>query len=335
MLRFIRATLTPAAYHGHRQKPPFFEGWYFKLVSPDRRQRWAIIPGIFKHRDPAQAHAFVQVFDGQSGKATYHRYPAGEFHAAADRFDVRIGPNEFNLGRLRLDLDGDGHRLTGELEFHGGVPWPVSMRSPGVMGWYAWVPKMETYHGVLSLDHEIRGALAINGSRAEFTGGRGYIEKDWGRSFPSAWVWMQTNHFGRPGASLTASVAIIPWLRSAFGGYIVGLWHEQRLHIFATYNGARVDWLAVDPKHVEWTLRNRTHRLEIRAHRREGSLLLAPTLEDMGRRIPETMQAAVDVKLYALEPAGARLVWSDTGVCAGLEVAGDIERLVRMVPQNG
>ena len=195
--------------------------------------------------------------------------------------------------------------------------------------------KIDTYHGLLSLDHEIRVALAINDSREEFTGGRGYIEKDWGRSFPSAWVWMQTNHFGRPGASLTASVAIIPWLRSAFGGYIVGLWHEQRLHIFATYNGARVDWLAVDPKHVEWTLRNRTHRLEIRAHRREGSLLLAPTLEDMGRRIPETMQAAVDVKLYALEPAGARLVWSDTGVCAGLEVAGDIERLVRMVPQNG
>lgn len=59
MLHFVRSTLTPAAYHGHHQKPPFFEGRYFKLVSPDRRQRWAIIPGIFKHRDPAEAHTFA------------------------------------------------------------------------------------------------------------------------------------------------------------------------------------------------------------------------------------------------------------------------------------
>ncbi|MCK7537696.1 MAG: tocopherol cyclase family protein [Marinilabiliales bacterium] len=30
---------------------------------------------------------------------------------------------------------------------------------------------------------------------ADFSGGRGYIEKDWGHSFPSAYVWMQSNHF--------------------------------------------------------------------------------------------------------------------------------------------
>ena len=30
--------------------------------------------------------------------------------------------------------------------------------------------------------------------------------------FPQAWVWMQTNHFEQPRISLTASVAIIPWM---------------------------------------------------------------------------------------------------------------------------
>ncbi|MEZ4893124.1 MAG: tocopherol cyclase family protein [Saprospiraceae bacterium] len=37
--------------------------------------------------------------------------------------------------------------------------------------------------------------LTINGEELDFTGGKGYMEKDWGRSFPSAYFWMQTNHF--------------------------------------------------------------------------------------------------------------------------------------------
>lgn len=28
----------------------------------------------------------------------------------------------------------------------------------------------------------------------DFSGGRGYIEKDWGQSFPAAWVWLQINY---------------------------------------------------------------------------------------------------------------------------------------------
>ena len=27
-----------------------------------------------------------------------------------------------------------------KLSFKGGEPWPVSWFSPGIMGWYAWIP---------------------------------------------------------------------------------------------------------------------------------------------------------------------------------------------------
>jgi hypothetical protein len=108
------------------------------------------------------------------------------------------------------------------------------------MGWYAWVPFMECYHGIVSLDHEIQGALQVDGQRVDFSGGRGYIEKDWGPSFPSAWIWLQTNHFGVPGTSLTASIAVIPWMRSSFSGFIVGFLHGGRLYRLATYTGAKV-----------------------------------------------------------------------------------------------
>ena len=54
----------PAAYHGARATPPFFEGWYFKLVTADGSRRYAVIPGIFQHQEGARTHAFVQVLDG-------------------------------------------------------------------------------------------------------------------------------------------------------------------------------------------------------------------------------------------------------------------------------
>ena len=39
--------MRPLAYHGEGKTGPFFEGWYFKLISADQRQRLSIIPGIY------------------------------------------------------------------------------------------------------------------------------------------------------------------------------------------------------------------------------------------------------------------------------------------------
>jgi len=81
---------------------------------------------------------------------------------------------------------------------------------------------MECYHGILSMDHAIEEFVEAEGIRTDLRGGRGYIEKDWGASMPSSWIWMQTNHFDRVGVSLSGSIAKIPWLGNYFTGYIFG-----------------------------------------------------------------------------------------------------------------
>lgn len=330
MIRFFRSTLHPAAYHGHGKKPPFFEGWYYKSVDARGEQSYAIIPGVFLSDEPAQHHAFVQVLDGVTGRSTYHRYPAEDFRAAGGELDLRIGPNRFTAEYLSLQIESPELEISGELRFHGLQPWPVTLRAPGIMGWYAWVPFMETYHGVVSLDHGIEGVLRVNGQPVDLTGGRGYIEKDWGRSFPAAWIWFQTNHFDRPGTSLTASMAIIPWLRGSFPGFIVGLWHGEVLYRFATYTGARVEKLDIAGEALTWVIRDRYHRLEMRAIRAKGGLLQAPTTTDMGRRIAETLSARVETALYAFEGGHPRLLFQGTGRHAGLEAVGDLARLQGM-----
>lgn len=330
MIQFLRQTLNPDGYHGHGMAPPFFEGWYYKLVDASQQHRWAIIPGIFLSQDPARHHAFVQVLDGRTGKATYHRYRAEEFWAGKGPLDLRIGPNRFTAEALALDIDTADLSLSGALRFGNLTPWPVTVASPGIMGWYAWVPFMECYHGVVSLDHGIEGSLVVDDRPIDFTGGRGYIEKDWGRSFPSAWIWFQSNHFEQPGTSLTASVAIIPWVRRSFPGFIIGLWHDGVLYRFATYSGAHIEKLDITDEQVDWVVRERRYRLEMQAIRVEGGLLQAPTRQDMGRRIAETLNATVRMALYELGQGEPHLLVDGTGRHAGLETVGDLAELGAM-----
>jgi tocopherol cyclase len=335
MRRFLKTTLHPEWYHGHHRKPPLFEGWYYKLIDRSERHRYAVIPGIFLGTDPRTSHAFVQVLDGVTGGTTYHRYPVEEFWAAEGDFDVRVGPNRFTLEQISLRIEAPERTVTGDVRFTGLTPWPVTLSSPGIMGWYAWVPFMECYHGVLSIDHEIDGALTVDGQRVDFTGGRGYIEKDWGRSFPAAWVWLQTNHFEQPGTSLTGSVAMIPWVGRAFRGFIIGLWHSGELYRFATYTGARIEKLAISDTEVTWVVRDRRNRLEMVAHRKQSGLLRGPSGVDMGVRVPETLQATVAVRLANLAGGEAHALFEGTGRNAGLEVAGDLPRLLKHRRKGG
>lgn len=318
----IRTILNPASYHGSHRKPPFFEGWYFKMVSADEKSKIAIIPGVFLGDD---THAFVQVIDGSDGKTEYFTFPFEDFQTDVPHFRLSIGPNQFDSSHLAVNINQPEGQLFGEVIFGELNPWPVTFFSPGIMGWFAWVPKMECYHGVLSFDHSLQGKITLNGKEMDFSGGRGYIEKDWGKSFPAAWVWLQSNHFKNTRACITASVAIIPWLGNSFKGFIVGFWLDGKLYRFTTYRNSKIESLEISDDHVVWVIRNRTHRLRLNACRAQGGLLRGPTPQDMGKRVIETLSASVDVRLETLR---GDVLFESTGENAGLEVVGDLQRLL-------
>ena len=103
---------------------------------------------------------------------------------------------------IHLDANDSKNIIKADLTFKHIIPWPVTLLSPGVMGWYRFIPFMECYHAVLSFNHTIMGHIKINGVNSDLNNGRGYMEKDWGSSMPSSWIWMQTNHFDDDDVSL-------------------------------------------------------------------------------------------------------------------------------------
>lgn len=321
----VRGIRHPEGFHGTGVRGGFFEGWYVKMVSADQSRRLAVIPGVFRGADDGVRtdEAFIQVLEGTTGRSWYTAFPAEQFWAASDRMDIRVGDSRFTDRGVSLRLP----HLTGDVTFTDALdPWPWTWRRPGVMGPYAWAPMMECYHGVISFGHGLAGGLALDGAPIDLDGGRGYIEKDWGRAFPAGYVWLHTNHLaGVPGASLMASVAIIPWLRSTFRGYIVGLRLSDRLLTWATYNGSREVDLHIDDSHVRWSMAGPDGRLDLVAERRRGGLLHAPIRTRMHERVEETLDA--DIEIRWTDPSG--VVRVDTvGSCGGLEVHGDLDRLL-------
>jgi tocopherol cyclase len=160
--------LHPERYHGDRETHDFFEGWYFKCVNRTSGLVIAVVPGIFRSRAQTPEHSHAFVFVNVNGtEQHYYRFPLDAFVAAKDEFKVTIaGDNVFTANGITLNLepkDGDDATLSlvGRLTFAGGIPWPVSIVSPGVMGPVAYMPRVECFHGIVSMDHEVNGSLKI------------------------------------------------------------------------------------------------------------------------------------------------------------------------------
>ncbi|MEC9488409.1 MAG: tocopherol cyclase family protein [Halanaerobium sp.] len=310
----------PERYQGFGQKPVYFEGWYFKL-TPVAGMSLAVIPGIFKGPSLAESYAFIQVLDGRHSRSCFLQFALEEFWSARNDFQVKIGPNYFSPSLLRLNLGCQGMQLKGELSFDGLKPWPVTLASPGAMGCFAYLPFLECRHGILSMDHIISGKLQVCGKTVNFNSGRGYLEKDWGHSFPRTWVWLQCNQFAAKGISLTASIASVPIFNREIKGFIIGLYYQDRLLRFTTYNRARLEQLEIDEERVEFMVSNRDYRLNVRAQAEQFFLLYSSDGEKMVKNVRETLQARVEV---SLQDKSGRVLWHDLSQRAGLEINGDI-----------
>jgi hypothetical protein len=304
-----------------------FEGWYFKLVDKAENNIYAVIPGV-SFDNYGGAHCFIQLLNGKDATSRYFRYDMNTFCYSSRHFQIGVGQSCFSSDKIELNLSGEGLDIKGSLSFSGAKPWPSTLLSPGAMGWYAFVPFMECYHGVISFDHEIQGSLKIAGRDVDFSGGRGYIEKDWGRSFPYYYAWAQSNHFEKPGTSIMVSIANVPWLGKSFDGFMVGFLHDNRLYRFTTYNGARLKNLNVKPQSMELGFTTGKHLLQVEAHKSQDAPLAAPRLGSMDGRIAESMTSEISVRLSSLERGQPQLIFEGIGRNAGLEIAGDTGKFV-------
>lgn len=313
----------PEVFQGNLNRKNYFEGWYLKQVTKDLSHTFSFIPGIsLVKNDP---HSFIQFLDGSTGFTDYIRYPVEDFRWDWKRLFVKVGSSVFTGNGIKLDIESERTILKGEIGFSNLIGYPRSILSPGIMGWYSFVPFMECNHGVVSVNHDLTGEISINNKLISFDGGKGYIEKDWGISFPEAWIWIQSNNFLEHDTSFMLSIAKIPWMGRFFIGLISFLHINKKFYLFSTYNKSKFSVTGNNKDTLEIILTNRTSELKIRVNKNSFCDLKAPVAGEMSRRIKESIDSAVHLQLF---DTNGNIEYEGTGKSVGLEIIEDIFKYI-------
>jgi tocopherol cyclase len=307
--------LKPEIFQGNLKLKNYFEGWYFKHVSYDMNNIWSFIPGV--SLNPKDSHAFIQAINGITGESEYVSYDLSDFSWDKQKLHIKIGNSIFTESFANVNITTDKLRVTGYLSYDDKVTFPRTLFSPGIMGWYSFVPFMECKHDIISVNHFLSGKLNINGNEVDFSNGKGYIEKDWGTSFPECWLWVQANNFTNINSSFSFSAAKIPWLGKFFIGFIAFLYHEGKFYIFSTYNKSEITEMKQSSRDIEISLKNGDFRLMASVRKSTFGDLRAPVSGGMSRRIKESIDSEVILSLYDKQH---NLIYNDSSKRAGLEV---------------
>jgi len=281
---------------------------------------FAIIPGI--NLGEGDFHAFIQVisFDEEKVITEYFQFPVAAFSYEDEPFAIRIGENRFSKTKIQIELKSDTISISGCFDFGELKQIKRSLKEPNVMGIFGYLSFMECYHGIISMKHTCNGTLSINGGERSFLGGCGYIEKDWGRSFPKEYVWVQSNHFADEETGIMISVGRIPFLGTAFKGFICIANILGKEYRFATYNQAKILTEEVSDERVLYRMKRKGFVLEIEAEIIESGILVAPKDGHMLKAIKEGLSGRVRVKLMKTDES---IIYEETGYCAGIEIVNE------------
>jgi tocopherol cyclase len=310
---FMSSTLrdTPFLFQGSLTKPNYFEGWYYKQVHENSDRSISFIFGI-STRDP---HAFIQIITSNPLVTTYVRYPLESYQAQENGY--RLGKSFFSPDRLILDVEDATIAVKGELLLSQMTPIHRNAYAPNIMGPFAYLGNMECNHGVVSMSHRVNGSITVNGKSWSFADQVGYLEKDWGRSFPRRYVWIQGNHFDQD-AALMVSVANIPFMGLRFEGVICQLNIGNEVMRIATYTGARCTGITHTDDGFQLTIKQGSMSLEVIAHVPDQGILKSPSMGAMTQTIKEGLGGTVDVVLHRKGQEPLRL----TSTHCGIEIEG-------------
>ncbi|NJK35954.1 MAG: tocopherol cyclase [Oscillatoriales cyanobacterium SM2_2_1] len=278
-----------SGFHGTgiRGGQRFFEGWFYRISLPACCQSFALMHSI---DDPqggtAYAGGMIQVL-GMGDRPAWRTLPnVHTFYA---------DPNSLDYGHTGsrgtfYHVQGDRHWgcLHDPVQsFH--CQWDFRVtpihtwgQNQATMGLLSYLPIFEPGWQILMAHGWANGWLRWQEQHFDLIHAPAYAEKNWGRSFPERWFWIQCNAFpDRPNLSITAA-----------GGVRSHLGRTSLVAMVSLHNGSEV--LSFAPSnsqiycHVQpwgtWHLAafSPTHSLELWGETSNpGGRLLVPTAEGL------------------------------------------------------
>ena len=296
-----------------------FENWYFKLVDIMKENTLGILIGI--HKTQQGDEAFVQIIGNGISENICINYPLES--VKSKETEIQIGDNLLGLQQITLNIQKEGFKLRGELILSNHKQLKQSLWLPGLMGPYKYLPFLESYHEVISLQHTLMGSLWLNERQIIFNEGKGYIERDWGRAFPNVWLWAQCNHFKRQDVALMIGVARLPIFFNYYTCFAIPIYYKGQVEIFSNYNGGHLAKLYRYKGYVHLIVTQKNKILDIKIYGSDEVSCVTSRSSHMIRDV----YACDTAKIELLITENGKTVFEEVGTLCELEMGGNTSKL--------
>lgn len=202
-------SVSPMNPHITGKSGPFFEGWYYRITDPASDRKIAII--VASYLRPGQVYepgmnmpGYLAVLVSKDGESKSIELfpeqtqllkdgkPVNEYFAFNDPADFEWSSEYGSITPDSIDIDVPGsYNLHAKIE--GRIPWDATSEM-GPEGPMLFLPVIKAHWYVYSLGSDVSYELTMmRDGLPEFYDGTGYIhqEKNWGDTFPTAWVWLE------------------------------------------------------------------------------------------------------------------------------------------------
>lgn len=308
-----------AFFNGNLNKKKYFERWHIYLIDALKQYTLNLSVGVLLQG--REEYAFIQISSNQSELSHIIKYPIELVSYTND--SIMIENNILSAEFIQLDLKDEHFHLVGKITFAKGKQIDTTIWRPGLMGPFKFLPFLKSYHEVLSLTHPIMGELEFNGKMFNFNEGKGAMDKDWGRSFPNVWIWMQCNHFQNHDAALMVGVARMPIYLNYYTAFAVPFYFNDKVETYANYTGAHIAKLYRYKGYIHLIITEKSKVIDLKIFGKEDIPLVASPMGNPIRDIYEYTGAKVEVKVTQ----GGRVVFEDIGEHAYLKIGGNTSKL--------
>lgn len=273
-------------------KKDAFEGWFTKIDDQENELMLSIIWGYSTHK--YTKHAFIQFQDSLKHKTTYITYPIDELKWKTDPFVLQIGKNELSQKGIFLNFVMNSVTVKGEFYFSDFTTIKHSILKPNIMGWLTFFPN-ECNHSIISMNHKVTGNIQIGNQSWKIMDADGYIEKDWGTSFPKEYVWVHANDWKR--SSVVFSYATVPFLGKHAKGFFLVLHHDEKEYRFSSIEGSKLTDFNVLKDSFNATIEKKGIRLKLKAKQFNPVTLTSPKGGEMKSHIKESLDGMIELAL--------------------------------------
>lgn len=279
----------PTGFKNKLSKNGFFEGWFQKIYSKEHQFSLVIIYGYTTGNSPNE-FGFIQILIPTENAIILY-FPKKQITFNPHTHYVTMGENILSFHTIKISHEDLN------IELHSPQNFPLKSLKNS-MGYAYYLPNIPCYHSVLNFDYKVRGEIKYQQNTYRFDNAMGYMEKNWGTSFPEKYFWLHALEPNNPNVSLLFSQAEIKWMGKSFIKHVGHLrlnGDELDLRTLTLFN---VSYDNTNPENITITIKSKQIKLEMSFSVAKKYMFKGPLKGKLSRDILHHSDSQIDLKIY-------------------------------------